>query len=579
MAAASSHSIPVFADIDLDGARDLIIGGYAGKVWLYMNTQTDEAPAFSGPEYAKLTDGSVIEGADLFDGSNPEVVDWNGNGRPDLLVGRARGVSLYTNATSAAGVVPRFGDAGLLPALDTETNIVYGGSSRTFVKALSYDGTSSNDLLVAKEEATRYISWYKNIGTVAAPVLTNMGPIQKAGGGPLEFDWGPNARYFDWEGDGTNELLAGDIGGIEVYSTTSTPPAWIKMHDVHLDADFSYLCPTPAADITGNGATDWLVGESCGGVFWATNRGGASPGFGHVYAVIAPTSQVVFGRGNQAPRINLWDFNGDGLPDILLDRPGISDQRMYANQGAANDPVFTSFFVRDWVEHFPFEFLQAEHRHFLYSYESVDNAWVLAIHTNIGTFTEPYFSWVDSRPLLSGTNYIRATDFSVADWNSDGQLDLLVFRDQTNYWYQNTNDNFYPNYGEPATLEADGKPIVLADYRDLPCATDLDGDADLDLLIARCQGQIEYYENTNGAPPVLVHQGPLTADGAQIDFGVVNAASLAAGDTDNNGNMDLYVGFKDGTTRHYEVVPEPFLFVNCHLLFVICYLRRCCAGT
>src|SRR4029453_18742306 len=81
---------PFVADWDGDGLADLIVGSGDGSVSLYRNTGTAKAPKLAAP--VKL----VSAGA-MFDFIPKEpcrgmrskvcVADWNGDGRPDLLLG------------------------------------------------------------------------------------------------------------------------------------------------------------------------------------------------------------------------------------------------------------------------------------------------------------------------------------------------------------------------------------------------------------------------------------------------------------------------------------------------------------
>jgi len=38
--------------------------------------------------------------------------------------------------------------------------------------------------------------------------------------------------------------------------------------------------------------------------------------------------------------------------------------------------------------------------------------------------------------------------------------------------------------------------------------------------------------------------------------------------------MDLFIGFDDAKTHKFEATPEPVLFINCYLLFMIYYFKK-----
>ncbi|MBN2022011.1 MAG: VCBS repeat-containing protein [Pirellulales bacterium] len=83
--APSLRSSPVVMDLDGDGRKDLLVGNTDGQILLYSNEGTDAAPSFS--TYSAVTAGGVpIDLAGDYR-ARPAIVDWTGDGRPDLLVG------------------------------------------------------------------------------------------------------------------------------------------------------------------------------------------------------------------------------------------------------------------------------------------------------------------------------------------------------------------------------------------------------------------------------------------------------------------------------------------------------------
>jgi hypothetical protein len=79
------------ADWDADGDPDLIIGTIDGKVWLVPNEGSKTRPKFRSRRRLKAGDATVAVSGD----AGPCVADWDQDGKPDLLVGGAEGEVLW----------------------------------------------------------------------------------------------------------------------------------------------------------------------------------------------------------------------------------------------------------------------------------------------------------------------------------------------------------------------------------------------------------------------------------------------------------------------------------------------------
>ena len=148
---------------DEDGRKDLLIGRSDGLVMVYLNVGTDAAPHFD--RGARLQVGPAGSKTDIDVGSRavPNAVDWNDDGRTDLVVGAIDGkLRLYLNeGTNAA---PDFRTEQLVQD-DGGDLAVPTSRSSPHVVDLTHDGRK--DILAGNTEGQLLL--YENTGSDELP--------------------------------------------------------------------------------------------------------------------------------------------------------------------------------------------------------------------------------------------------------------------------------------------------------------------------------------------------------------------------------------------------------------------------
>jgi TolB-like protein len=157
-----SRASPCVADWNEDGKKDLVMGNGSGEIFLYLNEGTNQQPAFG--KHFKLNNGSLDVGSD----SSPDVVDWNGDGKKDLVIGNDNGeIIVFLN--QGTNHEPQFNNEGdKLPL-----KLGPGAIPQVLSK-----GRGMNDLVVADRSGE--VTYCLNTGSPRAPNFTEK-KILKAG--------------------------------------------------------------------------------------------------------------------------------------------------------------------------------------------------------------------------------------------------------------------------------------------------------------------------------------------------------------------------------------------------------------
>lgn len=265
-------SFPCMADMDLDGDFDLVIGSegryipsihegqpgfYQSAVYLFENTGSKEFPQFT----LRNTD---LGGLSAFKQPYlaPAVADLNGDGLPDLLVGKSGGGFYYLPRLAPAETYAFQADSSQWAGLAT------GSAPTPFLADLDQDGDF--DLLAGNRKGL--IQLYTNTGSVSNPVFSNQPTVEDFGKVETVDEQRSNYGYscpvfFRFQQQ--SYLLSGsESGRVYLWEVSESPfDEPFALLDSNLLNQLSGKRSTPAlADLNRDGFPDLIAGGYRGGV-------------------------------------------------------------------------------------------------------------------------------------------------------------------------------------------------------------------------------------------------------------------------------------------------------------------------
>ncbi len=191
------------------------------------------------------------------------------------------------------------------------------------------------------------------------------------------------------------------------------------------------------------------------------------------------------------------------------------------------------------------------------------------------SFSDPSPFPVATEDVYSSSGRIRAKQWKLADWEGDGDLDLLIgVGDWGEYGWDDAFDDrgrwtrgplhgwVYlalmrtdGTYGPPRKLVAGGEPVDVYGMPS-PNLADFDGDGDLDLICGEFLDGFTYFENIGTrSRPELVTGRRLEARGMPLAMDLQMITPTAV-DWDGDGDSDLIVGDEDGRVALVENTGE-----------------------
>ncbi len=517
----SSHTRVAVTDWNGNGLNDVVYGESSGRLIVMLNEGTNAKPVFNRAQFIK---NEKYQAIDVGHSAAPVVVDWDGDGFKDLLVGTHWNRLLFFKNTGDVDD-PRFSYQGLVQLegkpLELPIEPVTGRPAGAFIRdyypvpsVVDWNGDGDPDLLLGGYLTGR-IFVFENTGKLddGTPSLRSLGPLS-VDGKPLNVgDWGASPEFADLDGDGLPDLLTGNLPMTEESQARKAPIRYFKNvgtvgNPTFKEKSFPGSAPPPrgslytprAADMNGDGLLD-LVVSSGANIFIFPNIGSrTAPQFSINSNYLRPA------WGNSPINVTQWiDWNGNGQVDA------ISNYTIQLNSGAPD----------------PFDFARPV--------SALPRGQMIAHPSGIGD------DWFHPRFF---------------DFDQDGDLDILFGDWHGQVWLHERDDGgSYDLTGSTLKLE-NGDPIKVgpknadpaSDFRALQgartvfTASDFTGNGKTDLVVGDTFGIVRLFANVGtNSQPVFREAQTLGNLGTRL--------SVEAIDWNDDGSPDVIAGSAGGRVR------------------------------
>ena len=418
---------------------------------------------------------------------------------------------------------------------------VYGCPSPNFE---DFDGDGDLDLLCGS--FLDRFTYFRNIGTRTAPEYEAGVELRAEDGTPLAMELEMIVPVaFDWNRDGHVDLIVGDEDGRVAFvehtgrvASDGTPvfrqPVYFKQEADTLKC--GALATPVGVDWDGDGDDDIVAGNTAGFIEWFENLSGpgvASPRWaaprrleagGHPFRIMAGPNGSIQGPAEAKwgyTTFSVADWNGDGLPDIVLNSI-LGEITWLENIGTRQKPQLAEA-------------------------KPIEVAW---------TADQPRLAWGWKQPLGAELLTQWRTTPLVHDFNGDGLVDLAVLDHEgyLAYFERAERDGslvllpprrwFLNETGQP--LRLNGGRAGGSGRRKL-CITDWDGDGRFDLLVNSKNADVMRQTGDGNGPWTFAPAYSLSTrniEGHDVSPTVV--------DFDGNGVPDFLGGAEDGRMYFLE---------------------------
>lgn len=438
-------------------------GPLRGFVYLILNQGTPTEPRYAPPTRIQAGDRPL----EVFGRPSPNLVDMDGDGDLDIVCGEFLDrISYFENVGDRAN--PRYGEGRFL---EDDRGVIHLDLEMIVPVVVDWDGDGDPDLVVGEEDGR--VAYVENTGRLVDGAPRFRPPVHfQQEAHEVKFGALVTPFSVDWDGDGDEDLICGNTAGYIGFLENldgGNPPRWAGPRYLEADGEVIRIQAGPNGSIQGpaeakwgyttlsvadwdhDGRLDLVVNSIWGRVVWYRNVGDR----GRPALEAAAPLEVSWPGEAPKPAWNWWsprgrelatqwrttpfvvDFDSDGLNDlVMLDHEGflalfkrqktstglevLPGRRVFVGsdgspleltRGRAGKSGRRKLAVVDWDDDGHLDVLLNGKNALFWKGQPRDD----------GTYALEDQGPVGQRDISSHT-----TSPTVVDWDRDGEVDLLV---------------------------------------------------------------------------------------------------------------------------------------------------------
>lgn len=455
------------------------------------------------------------------------------------------------------------------PLFEFTTDIIPGAHFNGWFYLVDIDNDGDADLFTGG--ATNYIDFYRNTGNVSSPFYELEIDTLKDNDDEFMFsEFGCNPLFADVDNDNDYDFITGTSAGkLTYYENVGSPTNfifefitdfWQNILIISTDGNDNLhgASSLDFADIDDDGDLDLFWGDFFSpSVYFLHNTGTPeTPNLQVELYRYPPNADSVFTSGFNMPRFVDIDADDDldMFVSVLYDPTVPQSLIFYENAGTVTNPLFirlTNNFLKTLdtgnqsVPVFYDIDDDGDKDLFIGTANNPDGS--IYYFVNNGSVSAPEYLLVDSAYFgITGELSLAPT---FGDIDDDGDADLVVGNfDGTLSLFRNTGSAASAQFVFESLIQNNSGINIDAGVYARPVLIDFDLDGDLDLVLGRFNGQINYYRNVGSQSN---YSFELVSDFfGGIDVGDNSTPFIA--DYDNDNDFDLFTGDRSGQIIHYR---------------------------